>query len=314
MAGKATRAFLCVVMRGVDHAPAIGQCSCGPGGPCVLQRPRGCTLRTRAECADNPIEPSWHARSYPPGTPGGPITVLKLLRRHPQGIPATAVPAALLALAVTPVGALAHGMVAGDKGFVHEHSGVFLSAFAYLGAKHMVTGYDHLLFLIGVVFFLHRLKDVATYVTLFAVGHSLTLIAGVMFGVRANPHLVDAVIGLSVAYKALENLDAFRTWFGRQPDTRIATFVFGLCHGFGLATRLQDLDVSSDGLLWNLLAFNVGVEIGQVLALGTILLFINHWRRTPRFLHDARGANVAIMAAGIVLMGSQIVGFVRTTL
>lgn len=204
---------------------------------------------------------------------------------------------------------LAHGVAAGDKGFIQQASGVLLLPFAYLGAKHMVTGYDHLLFLLGVIFFLYRLKDVALYVTLFAIGHSTTLLLGVLLKVSVNPYLIDAVIGLSVVYKALDNLGAYKTWFGWAPDARAATLIFGFFHGFGLATKILDFNMSTDGLVPNLVAFNVGVEIGQVLALSAILIAMNHWRRTQSFRPMAHGANVAIMTAGFLLVGYQMAGF-----
>ena len=204
---------------------------------------------------------------------------------------------------------LAHGVAAGDKGFIQQSSGVLLIPFAYLGAKHMVTGYDHLLFLLGVIFFLYRLKDVALYVTLFAVGHSTTLLLGVLTRVSVDAYLIDAVIGLSVVYKALDNLGAFKTWFGIAPDARAVTLIFGFFHGFGLATKILDFEMAPDGLVANLVAFNVGVEIGQVLALSAILVVMNHWRRTASFRSMAYGANVAIMTAGFVLVGFQLAGF-----
>ena len=202
----------------------------------------------------------------------------------------------------------AHGVADGDKGYIQEISGTHLLPFLYLGAKHMVTGYDHLLFLAGVIFFLYKLKDIALYVSLFAVGHSVTMLYGVYAGVNVNAYLIDAIIGLSVVYKALDNLGAYQRWFGVQPDTRAATLVFGLCHGFGLAAKIQEFDIARDGLLPNLLAFNVGVEIGQVLALGAILIAMGYWRRTASFLKHAYTANVAVMCAGFVLIGYQLTG------
>jgi hypothetical protein len=187
-----------------------------------------------------------------------------------------------------------------------------LMPFAYLGAKHMVTGYDHLLFLLGVIFFLYRLKDVALYVTLFAIGHSTTLLLGVLLKVSVSAYLIDAFIGFSVVYKALDNLGAFKTWFGVSPDARAATLLFGLLHGFGLATKILDFAMSPDGLVPNLVAFNVGVEIGQVLALSAILLVMNHWRRTASFRPLAYRANIAIMTAGFVLVGYQMAGYILT--
>lgn len=205
--------------------------------------------------------------------------------------------------------AYAHGVTAGDKGYIQEIDGVHLLPFAYLGAKHMITGYDHLLFLFGVIFFLYRLKDVGLYVSLFAIGHSTTMLAGVFFDTDVSAYLIDAIIGLSVVYKALDNLGAYQRWFGFQPNTRIATLIFGLFHGFGLATKIQEYELSSNGLLPNLLAFNVGVEIGQLLALGAILILMGCWRRTKSFRRYAYTANVAMMAAGFLLIQYQLAGW-----
>jgi len=202
----------------------------------------------------------------------------------------------------------AHGVADGDKGYIQEISGTHLLPFTYLGAKHMVTGYDHLLFLAGVIFFLYKLKDITLYVSLFAVGHSITMLYGVYAGVNVNAYLIDAIIGLSVVYKALDNLGTYQRWFGVQPDTRIATLVFGLFHGFGLAAKIQEFEIASDGLLPNLLAFNVGVEIGQLLALCVILIAMGYWRRTAGFLKHAYTVNVALMCAGFLLIGYQLTG------
>jgi hypothetical protein len=202
--------------------------------------------------------------------------------------------------------AFAHGVSASDKAFMQQGGVV---AFLYLGAKHMVTGYDHLLFLLGVIFFLYRLRDVATYVTLFALGHSVTLLSGVLSGMHVNAYLIDAVIGLSVVYKALDNLGGFRRWFGLQPDTKLAVLIFGFFHGFGLATKLQDFALPREGLLPNLVAFNAGVELGQVLALSAILIAMAYWRRTPAFRHYAFAANVLLMTCGFVLIGYQLTGY-----
>ena len=211
-----------------------------------------------------------------------------------------------LAFATT---AYAHGVAEGDQGYIEQTSGPQIMAFLYLGAKHMVTGYDHLLFLFGVIFFLYRAKDVAAYVTLFAVGHSTTLLAGVWFGTNVSSYAVDAIIGLSVVYKALDNLGAYQRWFGFQPNTKAAVLIFGFFHGFGLATKLQEFSLSPDGLLTNLIAFNVGVEIGQFLALGAILIAMGYWRRTASFGRFAFAANVALMTAGFVLFGYQLTGY-----
>jgi hypothetical protein len=173
----------------------------------------------------------------------------------------------------------------------------------------MVTGYDHLLFLVGVIFFLHRLKDVAIYVSMFTLGHSATLLLGVLGGIHADSYLVDAVIGLSVVYKGFDNLGGFQKLGAMRPDPKIAVLVFGLFHGFGLATKVQDLALSRDGLVGNILAFNVGVEVGQVLALGGIILALDYWRRHPSYLGQAFLTNVLLMAGGFVLVGHQLTGY-----
>lgn len=217
--------------------------------------------------------------------------------------------AVLLIFLASGAEALAHNVAEGDKGYIQESSGALILPFIYLGAKHMVTGYDHLLFLFGVIFFLFRLKDVGIYVTLFAFGHSATLLFGVLTGISANAYLIDAIIGLSVVYKAMDNLGAFQRWFGFQPSTKAATLVFGFFHGFGLATKIIEFDIAEDGLVPNLLAFNVGVEIGQLLALGMILIVMGFWRRTGSFMRHAFAANTVLMAAGFMLVGYQLVGF-----
>jgi len=203
----------------------------------------------------------------------------------------------------------AHGVTEGDKGYIQESSGSMIIPFIYLGAKHMVTGYDHLLFLFGVIFFLYRLKDISTYVTLFAVGHSVTLLSGVLMNVSVNAYIIDAIIGFSIVYKALDNMGAYQRWFGFQPSTKIATLIFGLFHGFGLATKILDYKMSSDGLIPNLIAFNVGVELGQVIALSIILIAMSYWRRTESFNEHAYSANVILMAGGFIFVGYQLTGF-----
>jgi hypothetical protein len=205
--------------------------------------------------------------------------------------------------------ALAHGVAEGDKGYIQEITGINLLPFMYLGAKHMVTGYDHLLFLFGVIFFLYRLSHIGIYVSLFAIGHSTTLLLGVIFDTNVSAYLIDAIIGLSVVYKALDNLGAYQRWFGFQPNTKLATLVFGLFHGFGLATKIREFDIAPDGLIPNLLAFNVGVEVGQLLALAAILILMGYWRRTDSFWRHAYTANVAMMTAGFMLTGYQLTGW-----
>lgn len=202
----------------------------------------------------------------------------------------------------------AHAIAQGDKGYIQEISGVNLIAFIYLGAKHMVTGYDHILFLFGVIFFLYRMRHIAIYVSLFAIGHSTTMLLGVYFNIGINSYIIDAIIGLSVVYKALDNLGAYQPWFGVQPNTKLATLIFGFFHGFGLSTKIIEYDISPDGLVPNLLAFNVGVEIGQILALSVILIVMGFWRKTSGFWRHAYTANVVMMSAGFMLIGYQLTG------
>jgi hypothetical protein len=203
----------------------------------------------------------------------------------------------------------AHNVSKRDATFVKSNQGAAIAAFLYLGAKHMVTGYDHLAFLVGVIFFLYRLKDVVLYVSLFTLGHSITLLVGVLGGVHANPYLIDAIIGLSVVYKAFDNMDGFRRFLGFEPNTKLAVLIFGLFHGFGLATKLQELDLAKNGLVTNILSFNVGVEIGQMLALTAVLIALSYWRTRSGFLSHAFATNTALMAVGFVLVGYQIAGY-----
>lgn len=214
-----------------------------------------------------------------------------------------------MALALMSSTLWAHGVNENDRAFIEGASGVNIIPYMYLGVKHMVTGYDHLLFLAGVIFFLYRLKDVGAYVTLFAIGHSTTLLLGVIFDIRANPFIIDAIIGLSVVYKAIDNLDGFRTWFGVSPNPKAAVLIFGFFHGFGLATKLQELTLAKDGMIPNLISFNIGVEMGQFMALAIILLLMNLWRMSDSFRRSAIVANAALMTAGFVLIGFQLAGY-----
>jgi hypothetical protein len=203
----------------------------------------------------------------------------------------------------------AHGVSDGDARFVEANKGAAIGPFIYLGAKHMVTGYDHLMFLVGVIFFLYRLRDVVAYVTLFTIGHSVTLLSGVLGNIHANPYIIDAIIGLSVVYKAFDNMDGFKSLFGFQPNTKLAVLVFGLFHGFGLATKLQELALTQEGLVTNILSFNVGVEIGQACALTGVLIALSYWRMRPGYLQHSFATNMLLMAGGFVLMGYQITGY-----
>ena len=215
----------------------------------------------------------------------------------------------LVLAAVCTVGLSAHGVSGKDAVFLQSVQGAAIGPLMYLGAKHMVTGYDHLAFLVGVIFFLYRMKDVVQYVSLFTIGHSVTLLVGVLGGVRANPYLIDAIIGFSVVYKAFDNIDGFKRFFGVQPNTRAAVLIFGLFHGFGLATKLQEFTLSPSGLVANILSFNVGVEIGQVIALTFVLILLSYWRTRSGFMRHAFLTNGVLMAGGFLLVGYQLAGY-----
>jgi hypothetical protein len=204
----------------------------------------------------------------------------------------------------------AHGVTSRDGRFLQALQGAAVAPLMYLGAKHMVTGYDHLLFLVGVIFFLYRSRDIVQYVSLFTLGHSVTLLAGVLGGIRANPYIVDAVIGFSVVYKAFDNMDGFRRFLGIEPNPRLAVLIFGLFHGFGLATKLQDFALPKNGLVANIIGFNIGVEIGQILALTMVLIALSYWRTRPGFLKHAFVTNTMLMSAGFLLVGYQLSGYI----
>lgn len=214
--------------------------------------------------------------------------------------------AILIVAAFFPALGFSHNVDVEDIQRILSLSGPQLWLYAYLGAKHMVTGYDHILFLLGVIFYLERLKAVVVFVSLFALGHTITLISGVLSDTNVSPYLVDAVIGFSVAYKGFDNLGGFDTLFGERPNEKVAVFGFGLFHGLGLATKLQDLGLSEDGLLPNLLAFNVGVEIGQILALFTMIMVLRLIPAARNNVKIATIVNSALILAGIALMTYQI--------
>lgn len=218
-------------------------------------------------------------------------------------------PLILVSLALIPASLYAHGVDAATKSFLNFNQGVAIGPFLYIGAKHMVTGYDHLLFLVGVIFFLFRLRDILVYVSLFTLGHSLTLLLGVLLGFHVNSFLIDAVIGLSIVYKAFDNLGGFRHLLGFQPNNKVAVAVFGLFHGFGLATKLQEFSIPKEGLWKNLLAFNLGVEIGQFFALFIILIALGFWRRSPSFSAFSTTTNMLLMTGGWILTGYQLTGY-----
>ena len=229
--------------------------------------------------------------------------------KHSRGAHTAAILVVLLIALILPALASAHNVSKRDATFVESNKGAAIAPFLYLGAKHMVTGYDHLLFLVGVIFFLYRLKDVVQYVSLFTIGHSITLLGGVLGGIHANPYIVDAIIGFSVVYKAFDNMDGFRIFLGFQPSTRLAVLIFGLFHGFGLATKLQEFALAKTGLVANIVSFNVGVEIGQVLALTAVLIVLSVWRTRRGFLEHAFVTNTLLMVGGFMLVGYQLTGY-----
>ncbi|MBV2130308.1 MULTISPECIES: HupE/UreJ family protein [Chromatiaceae] len=215
----------------------------------------------------------------------------------------------LAVLALISVEAIAHGVDDSTRAFLEQNQGVQFVPFLYIGAKHMITGYDHLLFLVGVIFFLYRSRDVLLYVTMFTIGHSTTLLLGVLSDIQVNAYLIDAIIGLSVIYKGFDNLGGFKRCFKWQPNTQWAVLIFGLFHGFGLATKLQEFQLPAEGLFTNLVAFNIGVELGQFAALALILIVINAWRKWPSFQRFSTLTNTALMSAGVMLMGYQLTGY-----
>ena len=207
----------------------------------------------------------------------------------------------------------AHGVDDSTKQFLLANQGVSIIPYMYIGAKHMVTGYDHLLFLVGVIFFLYRSKDVMVYVTLFTIGHSITLMFGVLYDLSVNAYLIDAIIGFSIIYKGFDNLGGFKRIFGFQPNTKAAVMIFGLFHGFGLATKIQEFEIPKDGLIENLISFNVGVELGQFSALIMVLLALSFWRRHPSFLRFSTATNALLMSSGVMLVGFQLTGYFTTS-
>ncbi len=221
-------------------------------------------------------------------------------------------PLTFLLLCLISVTTYAHGVDDETKSFLLGNKGVAFGPFLYIGAKHMITGYDHLLFLVGVIFFLYRPKEIILYVSFFTIGHSITLLLGVMTDIQLNVFLIDAIIALSIVYKGFDNLGGFKKFFGKQPNTKAAVLIFGLFHGFGLATKLQEFNFDREGLFTNLIGFNLGVEIGQFLALGLVLLILSVWRRYSSYTKFANLTNMFLMAAGFLLIGFQLTGYFTT--
>jgi len=183
-----------------------------------------------------------------------------------------------------------------------------LALAVFLGAKHMVTGVDHVLFLIGVMFLLSKRSEILWFATLFALGHTITLLAGALFGFGLNHYVTDFVIGFSVVYKGLDNL---RSLDGKPPLTaaKPTVFVFGLIHGLGLASRVDAMSIPSDNIVLTVLSFNVGVELGQIVALTAVLLALWQWQKATYFKRHAAIANTLLVTAGFILMIYQAVGF-----
>lgn len=207
----------------------------------------------------------------------------------------------LLLLGMTAWG---HGMSTEDKLRI-LNAGPF--EYLELGAVHMVTGYDHLLFIFAVIFFLSRFSDILKFITAFTIGHSLTLLFATLWGIQANVYLIDAVIALTVCYKAFDNLDGFKKYLDiRPPNLLLMVFIFGLIHGFGLSTRLQQLPLTADELILNILSFNLGVELGQVIALSIMLIVLAGWRKTESFAQFSKLANFLLMILGALLLLMQL--------
>jgi hypothetical protein len=207
------------------------------------------------------------------------------------------------------VQALAHGISDADKQRMLE--GGYLQ-YVGLGASHMLTGYDHLLFLFGVVFFLRSFAEVAKFVSVFTVGHCITLIFATFFKITMNYYLIDAVIAVSVMYKGFDNNGGFQKHLQmKSPNILGMVFVFGLIHGFGLSTRLQQLPLGDDatGMLMRILCFNLGVEIGQLAALGVMVAVLAAWRNKPSFQRFSWASNQAIIFVGVYLLFMQVHGY-----
>lgn len=209
-------------------------------------------------------------------------------------------------LILLPVILAAHGVSASDQEILANGG---LLAYIQVGAKHMVTGYDHLLFLAGVIFFIEGFRDIARFVTVFTLGHSITLIGATYLGIRADEHLIDAVIALSVLYKGFENLGGFDWLKVKSPNLLAMVFGFGLIHGFGLSTRLQSFDLGEGEFLAKIVCFNIGVELGQVAALIPIVFLITRWQKYKSYEAFYKSVNWYLVIAGVVLFGWQMWGY-----
>ncbi len=202
--------------------------------------------------------------------------------------------------------AYAHGMSEAEKQTILEGGNL---QFMKIGATHMLTGYDHLLFIFGIVFFLNNYMDVVKTITAFTIGHSITLVAATLMQVTVNYFLIDAVIALSVCYIGYENLGGFRKLFDKSPDFTWAVFIFGLIHGLGLSTRLQQLPLGDEGIVWRILSFNLGIELGQIFALCLMITLLFRWRHAPFFLRVGTFSNNGLIIAGVFLFLMQMHGY-----
>ena len=243
-------------------------------------------------------------------------TVLYTTTREAYTVSKNRIQRKLLGATALLMGFLINGSVAMAHGISEESRQTMSDGgtldYVWLGAEHMVTGYDHLLFLFGVIFFLTSFRDIVRFITAFTLGHCITLLGATMMGITANAYIIDAVIALSVIYKGFENLDGFKKYLKFDaPNLLTMVFVFGLIHGFGLSTRLQELTLGQEGLVSRILAFNVGVELGQILALSLMLGFFAAWRKSALFSRFSVAANGLLMAAGFGLFLLQADGYVH---
>jgi hydrogenase/urease accessory protein HupE len=197
-----------------------------------------------------------------------------------------------------------HDVSSGDQAILNDGG---LLSYIWVGAKHMLTGYDHLLFLVGVVFYLTGIKDILKFITVFTIGHSITLILGTYLQIQVNEYFIDAIIALSVLYKGFENLKGFEKYFKiKSPNLLLMVLIFGLIHGLGLSTRLQSFDMGDDQILAKIISFNVGVEFGQVAALIPIVFLITRWQQKSSYTAFYKACNTYLIIAGIALFCYQI--------
>jgi len=215
----------------------------------------------------------------------------------------------LLSLVFLTSFASAHGMSEAEKQSILQGGNL---QYLKIGATHMLTGYDHLLFVFGIVFFLTTFMDVVKYITAFTIGHSITLIIATLMGITVNYFLIDALIALSVCYIGYENLGGFKKIFGKGLNMLWVVFIFGLIHGLGLSTRLQQLPLGDEGIVWRILSFNLGIELGQIAALCVMVSLLFKWRRTPFFLKISNVSNNALIYAGVFLFLFQMHGYSHT--